>query len=209
MCFNSLISKRFSSMLLLICLIWLAGTVLGEAARFTTVVIDPGHGGKDKGAYWGGVRESHLNMAVARDLEGMLKRQGIRTVVTRRSDVFVSIPRRAAIGNAQRNAVMVSIHFNASLATQVRGAETFYWGAQGAVLARAIQRRLAPGVGTVNRGIRRKGFTLIVQSKHPTVLVECGFISNPTERGRCNTRSYQQAAARAIFQGLMAYRALR
>lgn len=180
-----------------------------QAARFSTVVIDPGHGGKDKGAFWGGVRESHLNLTVARDLEVMLKRKGIRTVMTRRSDVFVSIPRRAAIANAQRNAVLVSIHFNACRDTRVRGAETFHWGPQGAILARAIQRRLAPQVRTVNRGIHRKGFTLIVNSKHPAVLVECGFISNPSERARCRTRAYQLAAARAICDGLMAYRALR
>ncbi len=178
-------------------------------ARFSTVIVDPGHGGKDKGAFWGGVRESHLNLAVAQDLERFLKARGVRTVLTRRSDVFVSIKRRADIANSYRSAVLVSIHFNASLATQVRGAETFHWGASGGVLAKAIQRRLAPRLKTVNRGVRRKGYTLIMKSRHPAVLVECGFISNPSERARCKTRSYQSAAARAIFDGLMAYRALR
>ncbi len=179
------------------------------AASFTTVIIDPGHGGKDKGAFWGGVRESHLNLAVARDLERLLKARGIRTVMTRRSDVFVSINRRAEIANSHRNAVLVSIHFNASRNVSVRGAETFHWGAKGGVLAQAIQRRLAPRLKVTNRGIHRKGFTLLVKSRHPAVLVECGFISNASERARCATRSYQTTAARAIFDGLMAYRALR
>ena len=197
--------------LLLFALIGFIGGSTGtaEAARFNTVVIDPGHGGRDRGAFWGGVRESHLNLAVARDLEALLKKRGIRTVMTRRSDVFVSIQRRAQIANAQRNAVVVSIHFNASTNTSVRGAETFYWGGQGRILANAIQRRLAPRLQVRNRGIHRKGYTLIMQTRHPTVLVECGFISNTAERRRCVTRWYQQTAARAIYDGLMAYRALR
>ena len=186
------------------------GTIgIADAARFNTVVIDPGHGGRDRGALWGGVRESHLNLAVAQDLEALLKKRGIRTVMTRRSDVFVSIQRRAQIANAQRNAVVVSIHFNASTNTTVRGAETYYWSSQGRILANAIQRRLAPRLQVRNRGIHRKGYTLIMQTRHPTVLVECGFISNPQERRRCVTRWYQQTAAKAIYDGLMAYRALR
>ena len=193
-----------------LCLLALfVGVSSASAARFTTVIIDPGHGGRDKGAFWGGVRESHLNLAVANQLEGMLRHSGIRTVMTRRSDVFVSIPQRAAIGNRYGNAVLVSIHFNASTMTHIRGAETFHWGASGGVIANAIQRRLAPRLGVVNRGVHRKGFTLLVQSRHPAVLVECGFISNAGERARCATRSYQITAARAIHDGLMAYRALR
>lgn len=189
--------------LLTICLA-LTGTVAG--ARFSTVVIDPGHGGKDKGAYWGGVRESHLNMKVAKDLEILLKKRGIRTVMTRRSDVFVSLGSRAAIANRYRSAVFVSIHFNAHRTTSIRGAETFYWGTTGRMIAGAIQRRLAPRLRTVNRGIRRHGFTVLVKTRCPAVLVECGFISNSRERGRCATRWYQQTAARAIYDGLMACR---
>lgn len=191
------------------CVAAMAWLILGSAlygARFSTVIIDPGHGGRDKGAFWGGVRESSLNMAVARDLEALLKKRGIGTVMTRRSDVFVSLGSRVAIANRYRSAVFVSIHFNASRDTRIRGAETFYWGASGRVLATAIQRRLAPRVGTINRGIRRHGFTVLVGTRCPAVLVECGFISNPRERGRCATRWYQQTAARAIYDGLMAYR---
>ena len=186
--------------------IWLLIGSPGMAARFSTVIIDAGHGGKDKGAYWGGVRESALNLAVANDLELLFKRRGIRTVMTRRSDVFVSLGSRVAIANRYRSAVFVSIHFNASRDTRIRGAETFYWGASGGVIAGAIQRRLAPRLGLVNRGIRRHGYTVLVGTRCPAVLVECGFISNPAERGRCSTRWYQQTAARAIYDGLMAWR---
>lgn len=185
-------------------LLWTAGSL--QAARFDTVIIDPGHGGRDKGAYWGGVRESHLNLRVAQDLEQLLKKRGIRTVMTRRSDVFVSLGRRASVANRYRSAVFVSIHFNACRNPSIRGAETFYWGSTGRMIAGAIQRRLPARVQTRNRGIRRKGFTVLMKTRCPAVLVECGFISNSRERGRCATRWYQQTAARAIYDGLMACR---
>lgn len=179
---------------------------VSNAARFSSVIIDPGHGGKDKGAYWGGVRESHLNMKVAQQLEGLLKKRGIRTVMTRRSDVFVSLGGRVATANRYRSAVFVSIHFNASTNRSIKGAETFYWGSTGKMIAGAIQRRLPSRVKTVNRGIKRRGFTVLVQTRCPAVLVECGFISSSRERSRCSTLWYQQTAARAIYDGLMACR---
>lgn len=193
-------------MMLVCALAWFAFAGTAAAARFSTVIIDPGHGGKDKGAYWGGVRESHLNLKVARQLESLLKRRGIRTVMTRRSDVFVSLASRAAIANRYRSAVLVSIHFNAHTDTRIKGAESFYWGSTGRMIAGAIQRRLPARVQVRNRGIQRRGFTLMMQTNCPAVVVECGFISNSRERVRCSTQWYQQTAAKAIYDALMACR---
>lgn len=177
-----------------------------QAVRFTTVIIDAGHGGKDKGAYWGGLRESHLNLKVAQHLEKLLKQRKIRTVMTRRSDVFVSLASRAAIANRYRSAVLVSVHFNAHTNTRIKGAETFYWGSTGRIIAGAIQRRLPARVQVTNRGICRKGYTLMMRTNCPTVLVECGFISNSRERMRCSTQWYQETAAKAICDALIACR---
>lgn len=190
-----------------ICLGWVlvALSPVG-AARFSTVIIDPGHGGKDKGAYWGGVRESHLNLKVAEELEALLKRRGLRTVLTRRSDHFVSLKRRAEIANRYRHAVFVSIHFNASTNTAIKGAETYYWGRTGRIIAGAIQRRLPARCQVRNRGARRRGFTVLMKTRCPAVLVECGFISNRRERMRCSTQWYQKTAAKSICDALMACR---
>lgn len=195
----------FRRAILVVLLAWL-GVASAQAARFSTVIIDAGHGGRDKGAYWGGVRESRLNLQVAQRLERLLKRKGIRTVMTRRSDAFVSLGSRAAVANRYRSAVFVSIHFNASRNTSIRGVETYYWGNTGRIIAGAIQRRLPARVKTTNRGIRRKGFTVLMKTRCPAVLVECGFVSNPRERGRCATAWYQQTAAEAICDALMACR---
>ena len=199
-------SVRCGHLALFLGIFLLGLAVSAQGALFSTVIIDPGHGGRDKGAYWGGVRESHLNLKVANKLESLLKKRGIRTVKTRRSDVFVSLASRAAIANRYRSAVLVSIHFNAHTNTRVRGAETFYWGSTGRMIAGAIQRRLPARVQVINRGIHKKGYTLLMQTNCPAVLVECGFISNSRERLRCSTQWYQETAAKAIYDALMACR---
>ena len=111
--------------------------------------------GRDYGAYYYGVRESHLNLRVAQKLESYLKDRGYSTAMTRRSDAFVSLSRRAAIANRYRNAIFVSIHFNATRDKYVRGAETFYAGSsRGRALASAIQSQLVSKLNVRNRGVR-------------------------------------------------------
>lgn len=170
------------------------------------VVIDPGHGGMDRGAVWGGVRESHLTMKLANKLESILKERGYATTMTRRSDTFVSLARRASIANSYRNAIFVSVHFNATRETWVRGAETYYAGSAGRSLAQAIHREMVNRLKLRNRGVRLARFTVLMQTKCPAVLVECGFLSNSSERSRCVTTSYLDTAALAIAEGIRRYR---
>ena len=172
-------------------------------SRSKTVIVDPGHGGRDKGAVWGGVRESDLNLKTAFKLEYYLKRAGYRVVLTRRSDRYVSLTRRASIANQYRNAVFVSIHYNATRETWVHGGETFYSGSKsGRYLASSMQRYLVSNCKVKNRGARRAGFSVLRNTKCPAALIECGFLSNSRERSRCNTSSFQDAAARAILSGI-------
>ncbi len=177
-----------------------------RVGRGKRVVIDPGHGGKDWGAYKGGLKESYLNMRVAQKLERILKGRGYAVTMTRRSDYFVSLSRRASIANRYRNAVFVSIHFNSTRNSGVRGGETFYAGSAGRSLAYSIQRELVRRCKLRNRGARFARFTVLVQTRCPAVLVECGFMSNPSERARCATSSFQSNAALAIAEGIRKYR---
>lgn len=168
-----------------------------------TVIIDPGHGGRDKGAVWGGVRESDLNLKTAFKLEYYLKRAGYRVVMTRRSDRYVSLTGRAAIANRYRNAVFVSIHYNATRETYVHGAETFHGGSRSSsYLSSSLQRNLVSYCKVKNRGSQYRRFSVLRNTNCPAALVECGFISNSRERSRCNTSSFQDAAARAILAGI-------
>ncbi|MDP0492630.1 MAG: N-acetylmuramoyl-L-alanine amidase [Verrucomicrobiota bacterium JB023] len=177
-----------------------------RASKALTIIIDPGHGGRDRGAVWGGVRESDLNLKVAHKLNWYLKRAGYRTVMTRTSDRYVSLSTRAAIANRYRNALFVSIHFNATRETWVRGGETFYASSgRGSYLASSIQRYLVSKCSVRNRGARFRGFSVLRNTHCPAVLVECGFISNASERARCKSNSFQDAAAQAILAGIQRY----
>jgi len=183
----------------------------GEASGkwFSRVVIDPGHGGADKGAYWGGVRESTLNLNVSKKLEYYLKKKGISSTLTRRSDVFLSLPRRAAVANRYKGAVLVSVHFNASTRTAAKGVETFYASAEGRKLASQIQRRMVSRLKVTDRGVRLGKFHVLMNSRCPAVLVECGFISNSRERMRSSTQWYQATCASSIADALVCYRKTR
>ena len=195
-------ARRVLRIFAVICL----GLVAQAQGRFSTVVIDAGHGGKDKGAYWGGVRESHLTLQVAQRLEALLKKKGLKTAMTRRSDVFVSLGSRVAVANRYRASVVVSIHFNACTDRRYRGVETFHTGQAGRKLAQSIQSRLAARLKTNNRGVKQRSYKILRLTSAPAVLVECGFLSNAAERSRCKTAGYQQTVAQAICDGVMATR---
>lgn len=169
------------------------------------VIIDAGHGGKDRGAVWGGVRESDLNLKVARRVENSLKSRGYPVTMIRRSDVFVDLRRRSEISNRYRNCIFISIHFNATSHTGVRGAETFYVGKRGRFLAKTIQSHLVNTLKVRDRGYKFKRFSVLNDTLCPAVLVECGFISNSYERSRCNSSSYQAAVARSIVSAVEGY----
>ena len=99
----------------------------GPADRFDTVVIDAGHGGHDEGAKGpGGALEKDVVLDVARRLAEALEDEGLRVVMTRRADEFVSLEKRTYIANDARGDLFVSIHANAANDTSIRGTETFF-----------------------------------------------------------------------------------
>lgn len=189
--------------LLSLCM-FLACATTALAGKYTTVIIDPGHGGKDRGAKWGGISEAYLNLKVATKVEALLKAKKIPVRMTRRSDVYLSIDQRAAVANRYKDAIFVSIHFNAHTNTSIKGVETFYASATGKRIAANIQSRVSSHTKTRNRGIKYgMGFAVLNKTKCPAVLVECGFISNPYERSRCAQSWYQSLAARGIVEGII------
>lgn len=196
--------SRLSLQLSLILLSFSLSVITSMAGPETRIIIDAGHGGKDEGAHWYGVRESDLNLQVAKKLEALLLARNIPVTMTRRSDVFVPLAKRAEIANSYQNAIFVSIHFNAHRMTSIHGVETFYASPAGKPIAMKIQKELVKLVETRNRFIKRGlGYAVLNKTKCPAVLVECGFISNPLERNRCKTGWYQMLAARGIAEGII------
>ncbi|MDP3851584.1 MAG: N-acetylmuramoyl-L-alanine amidase [Luteolibacter sp.] len=177
-----------------------------SAANFRTVVIDAGHGGHDNGGQWGKVYEKHLALDTAVRLEKNLKRMGYQTVMTRRSDYFVSLPQRVAIGNRYKNAIFVSLHFNYTWKEHVCGLETFYYSREGQRLAQYVQGSLVRQTRTVDRNAKFARYYVIRNSTIPAVLVEGGFVSNERERERMKSGNFREAIARGIAEGIQRYR---
>jgi N-acetylmuramoyl-L-alanine amidase len=176
-----------------------------DAGSFRTVVIDPGHGGHDNGGQWGKVYEKHLALDTATRLEANLKRMGFKTVMTRRSDYFVTRPQRVAIGNSYRDAIFVCVHFNYTWKEQANGVETYYYSAAGQQLAQYVQQSLVRHTRTMDRQAKFARFDVIRNSTLPAILVEGGFVSNEQERERMKSGPFREAIARGVAEGVLRY----
>jgi N-acetylmuramoyl-L-alanine amidase len=168
-----------------------------------TVVIDAGHGGYDRGGIPGQrVSEKDMTLDVARRLKSVLSASGYRVVMTRDSDVFVPLGTRTAIANSYRNAIFVSVHFNSATRRGASGIETYFYSRDSLALASAIHHYVAGGAPSENRGVRRRGYFVLRRTNMPSVLVECGFLTNPTEAAYAQNASYRQKLAEAIAAGV-------
>lgn len=177
---------------------------VSEANRpSTTVVIDAGHGGFDRGGIPRQlVPEKTMNLDVAQRLKAVLTAYGYRVVMTRDSDVFVPLGTRVAIANSYRDAIFVCIHFNAAPRRSASGIETYFYSSQSLPLASAIHYYVAGGAPTSNRGVRRRGFYVLRKTTIPSVLVECGFLTNAAEANYAQSASYRQKLAEEIGRGV-------
>lgn len=196
--------KSLIQLIALVATVTLGG--IASAGNFRTVIIDPGHGGHDNGGQWGRVYEKHLALDTAYRLESKLKALGYQTVMTRRSDYFISLPQRVSTGNRYNNAIFVSIHYNYTWKQDVSGLETFYSSEQGRQLAYHVQNSLIKRTKTVDRKVKYARFYVIRNSKLPAVLVEGGFVSNAAERSRMKSAWFRDSIAQGIVDGIQRYR---
>ena len=168
-----------------------------------TVVIDAGHGGHDRGGIPGQrIAEKDMTLDVALRLRNVLSASGYRVVMTRSTDVFVPLGGRVAIANSYRNAIFVCIHFNATGRSGASGIETYFYSRESLPLASAIHYYVTGGAPSANRGVRRRGYYVLRRTSIPAVLVECGFLTNPTEAAYAQSVSYRQKLAEEIAAGI-------
>jgi len=169
------------------------------------IVIDPGHGGKDPGAVGpNGLKEAHVNLAVAQKVAERLRKAGVEVKLTRTSDVFVGLPHRCNIANSFGADYVISIHCNSAGTPEAKGAETYCYkfGGKGEVLAKAIQAELIAATRRVNRGVKTANYYVLRHTSMPAVLVEIAFINNPEEEALLASDEFQQRAAEAIARGV-------
>lgn len=179
------------------------------AAVFDTVVLDPGHGGWDKGGLRNcKVQEKKMTLETALLVRDRLEVEGLKVVMTRSTDVYISLSERVEIANDQRKSIFVSIHFNADYGGAGRGIETYCsrYSSSGMDLRHAIHTQLIRRTGARNRGERRAGYYVLRHADNPAVLAECGFLSNPREANKIATEEYRQLLADGIAEGILDYR---
>jgi N-acetylmuramoyl-L-alanine amidase len=206
-----------------------------DVGKIQTVVLDPGHGGHDKGQVSRYGPEKDFALDVARKLRPILQAKGLRVIMTREGDYFVPLEVRAQIANRARDAIFVSIHFNASgddpnatgfeiFSFTPRGAPSTSDGnvaarafnmqpgssvdAQSMALSACIYHSLLGHLLEYDRGIKRARFAVLRLAKVPAVLIEGGFLTERGESKLISNKDWRAKLAGAIGIGIENYRAL-
>jgi N-acetylmuramoyl-L-alanine amidase len=206
-----------------------------NVGKVETVVLDPGHGGHDKGAVCRYGCEKDFTLDVARKLRPLLQAKGLRVIMTREGDYFVPLEVRAQIANAARNPIFVSIHFNdANDDPNATGFEIFSFTPRGApstnedsvtptsfsmqegskvdtqsiALSVCVYHSLLGHIPEFDRGIKRARFAVLRLTRVPAVLIEGGFLTAHGESKLIAMKDWRGKLAQAISVGIENYQAL-
>lgn len=207
-----------------------------------TIVIDPGHGGKDPGALGSGTpHEKDIVLKISEELRDVLTKRGYTVLMTRETNRFIPLRERTKFATQHKADLFLSIHANASESSQPNGIETYYLDVnstdkaseqiaarenansgysiqelesllKGLIqesksedsrrLAEHVQQRLVQVTGAADRGVKHARFVVLIGANVPSILIETGFVSNPTEGWKLTTPAYQHKIATAIADGI-------
>ncbi len=200
-------------------------SVSAGVSGMPVIILDAGHGGMDSGCVSvNGVEEKEINLNILLKLRDMLEASGFEVVVTRDTDKSIhdtsvtglgnqkksDMENRLNIINSQENAVFVSIHQNQFTDSKYYGAQMFYSleSEEGAKLASIMQNKFVSFLQPENKRETKpvgNELYLIHFAKCPSVMVECGFLSNPNEAALLESEEYQSKVAFTIFAGICEY----
>lgn len=207
----------------------LSGTPAFEKGKYTKVIfIDPGHGGRDSGAFYYNIAEKDLNMQVYKKLRKELEGLGYTVLTSRESDVYVDfVTERSKMVNKTNSDMFISIHFNAtsSSASNISGIQTYSYEqnpdyptkinsqwhnhpdriSESNRLAAAIHSSLLAETGAKNAGLLHGSFAVLRETNKPAVLLELGYMSNFDENQRIRNDAYQNKLVKGIVKGIQQY----
>lgn len=171
-----------------------------------TVVVDPGHGGYDNGASYGGYEEKNINLTISNKLKENLEESGITVYLTRDDDNFLSLAERTEITNSIKPDVFISVHANAlKTSNYIRGVETYYWTSQSQKLALYVHRSILNTINIPDHFIRKARFYVIRHTSSPAVLAELGFLTNIEDRKLLTNKSTQDKYAKALSEAILKF----
>lgn len=192
-----------------------------ESSDKLCIVVDAGHGGSDPGKVGiNDVLEKDINLALALKLKALLKEDNIEVVLTRDSDAGLysagatnkkieDMQKRCQIITDANPVFTISLHQNSYPTADIKGAQVFYYGqsAKGKELAELIQKNLIAEVDPENhrQAKANESYYLLKKTPTPTVIVECGFLSNEEEAALLLTDDYQNQLVYAIHLGILEY----
>ena len=202
------------------------GFVKGQYSR--TIFLDPGHGGRDSGAYYYNVAEKDLNMQVYRKLRKKLEELGYKVLTSRDSDIDVDfVTERSRMVNKTNSDIFISIHFNATgnAYSKSSGIQTYsysddpdypskinpYWHnhpdriSESKRLAAAIHSSLLAETGAKDAGLLERSFAVLRETAKPAVLLELGYIDNFAENQQIRDSHYQDKLVAGIVKGIQKY----
>lgn len=199
-------------------------------APLRLICLDPGHGGPDTGNREGKQYEKTYTLALALELAAQLRKAGFKTILTRSRDTFVELEDRPALAHRRGADLFISLHFNAAATREACGAEVYCLTSpltastnargEGAntgalpgnvqndrnvLLAYQLQRSLVNALGLEDRGVRRARWAVLRSARMPAVLVECGFMSNPSEARKIYSAAWRRQLAAALVDGVKNY----
>jgi N-acetylmuramoyl-L-alanine amidase len=203
----------------------------GRAIR--SIVLDPGHGGKDPGNFVGRQQEKQYTLLLAKELADLLNKAGFKASLTRTSDSFLDLPGRPDVARRRGADLFISLHFNAFDSPSAQGIEVYcmtvpytsstnargegagagpYPGnrfdAKNVLLGYQLQKNLLRSLAVEDRGLRRARYAVLRSAEMPAVLIEGGFMTNPSEGRKIFDTKYRRQMAQAIVDGIKAYKEL-
>ena len=194
-----------------------------------TILIDPGHGGKDQGAPGiGGILEKNITLTLGQKLADKLRKCGFRVFMTRTNDRNMTLQQRVAMCENLKPDLFISVHCNAVANRRTMGVETYAATPQGAAstsdskpvkeasagnsfnrnnyrLAYEVQKNLLAFTRAPDRGVRHARFFVIRHAICPAILIETGFVTHPKEGPLLNNAAYQEKLVNGIVSGILAY----
>lgn len=172
------------------------------------VFIDAGHGGTDPGASGNGLVEKNLTLSIALKVQRILQAQGIEVVMSRTTDKFLELKEISSLANNSGADAFASIHINSvkDIPT-ANGIETYYYPNRmdSKPLADSVQNQLLSSTGAYDRKVKTADFHVVRETNMPSILAECGFITNKSEAIKMGTNSYQELLASGIANGINNY----
>lgn len=171
-----------------------------------TIVLDPGHGGRDNGTTGTrGTLEKDLTIQTATLLSNKLREAGANVILTRTYDTYLSLNSRVRTSHYHGADAFISIHYDSINERSVRGNSSFYYHSYQKSLASAIHSAVVQNTNLKDRGVRFGDYHVLRENKQKSVLLELGYLSNPAEAALVSTTQYQEKAAFGIYQGLARY----